>query len=266
VKSIGDFSTNVSGTLASAPFALAPNATKTLKYTVTVVNPYPAYSTAQDKVITNNVTVTASNFAPQHASTTVNVLLLKIAKSLNPDTIVTEGSLAPGSTFPVYLAIQNDSQVDMTGLLIDDDLSAGFKSGLIKSVSNISDNGVFDSNTKHILWANVSAPKGIQKQLAFAIVLNSTAPSNATTLTNTFTVSQSQLGKLTSNQVKVTVSPSAPVVITPPVQTVPRKVPTTGAGEVVGIIVAVLVGIVGVVVYLGYKEGWFKKFSKPESK
>lgn len=232
VTSLGDFATNNGDTLVSAPFTLAAGASKTLQYSVQVKNPYIAYTTDNDKRIQNTVTVTADNYPSQQAQAAVNVLLLQMAKSLDPNTLVSTATKSPGSTFPVYLAMQNDSLVDMSGINVVDDLSAGFNAGLITSVSGISDGGIFDATTKKITWSNVSITQGgsaTQKQFSFTVHIASVLSSASNQIDNSFTLTQSQLGTKTSNVVSVTV-PAAPNIIAVKQATVNGQ-PSTGSAQ-----------------------------------
>lgn len=232
ISSLGDFTTNNGNTLVSAPFTLASGASRTLQYTVQVKNPYIAYSTDADKRIVNTVTVTADNYPQQQAQATVNVILIQMAKSLDPNTIVSNATKSPGSTFPVYLAIQNDSLVDVSGVTVVDDLSVAFNAHLISSVSGISDGGVFDATTKKITWSNFGITQGgssTQKQFSFTIHVPSQLPAATNTINNNFTLTQSQIGSRTSNTVSVVI-PAAPNIIAVKQATVNGQ-PSTGSAQ-----------------------------------
>lgn len=233
-----EFASNNGNVLTTAAFSLAPGASQTFHYTAQVKNPYITYTTDADKRIQNTVTVTSDNYPNQQATATVNVVLVQMAKSLDPNTIVSNATKSPGSSFPVYLAMQNDSLVDVSGISVVDDLSTAFSAGLITNVSAISNGGVFDSATKKITWSNLSIAQGgssTQLQLSFTIQVPSVLPAASNTINNSFTLTQTQIGSRTSNTVTVTI-PASPNIIAVKQATVNNQTSTGNAhpGDKVG--------------------------------
>ncbi len=232
ISSPGDFSANDGDKLTSTPFTLAPDATKVLQFAAQVKLPYPAATTDQDKQIGNFVSVSADNYPTQTAQVTVNVNLVSVTKSLDAVNAVTTGVQTPGSTFPMYLNVQNDGLNDLTGMTASDDLSAEFAAGRITSVSNISDGGTFDAATKKISWSGISAARGgasTRKQLSFSVHAANVFTQANNVITNKFTLTGSNLNVYDSNTVTVNI-PAAPNIIAVK-QAFVNNVASTGTAE-----------------------------------
>ncbi len=234
VTNLGDFASDNGDVLTATPFSLNPGQSRALTYTVQVRNPYPAVNSDSDKHIVNTVTVTADDVPPIVIQKIVNVILLQIAKSLDPNTLVDQATKAPGSLFSMYVAMQNDSLIDLNGNTVTDDLSAAFNSGIVLSVSQISNGGVFDANTKVITWSGVDLPSGgaaTQRQFSFALQVASHLPNATNTITNNFVLHLAGTSPvdITSNTVTVQI-PALPNIVTNKSAFV-NAVPSTGAAH-----------------------------------